>query len=122
MPLSKDQLLTALGEIRKPETKREFNQSEILARQMSRILNIPVLSDNLTRVRNCAPQTKLSGQERLKNIKDAFGVKDANILRGKKILVIDDVFTTGATADECAKSLKKSGASKVEVLALAKGI
>lgn len=103
------------------QREREFNQTEILARRISKILNIPVMVNNLKRVKNSQPQTKLSGAERLINIKGAFEVKDKAGFKNKSVLLIDDVFTTGATVDECAKTLKQAGAKKVEVLTLAKG-
>ena len=61
-------------------------------------------------------------KERLQNIKNAFGLNDSSKVKGKKILLVDDVYTTGATADECAKVLLRAGAARVDVLTLARAM
>ncbi|MBI5199484.1 MAG: ComF family protein [Nitrospirae bacterium] len=68
------------------------------------------------------PQIELKGEERLKNVKGAFKVKDPKDIEGKSLLLIDDVYTTGATVRECSKVLKRAGAEKVYVLTLARVI
>ena len=66
------------------------------------------------------PQVKCVGKERKKNLKGAFGVKNKKLIKGKRILIIDDVYTTGSTLKECAKVLLKSGAKSVDTLTVAK--
>ncbi|PLX53179.1 MAG: hypothetical protein C0611_06545, partial [Desulfobacteraceae bacterium] len=83
---------------------------------------IPVGGDILVRKRWTEPQTGLGRKERLKNIKNAFGVSDSSKVKGKKILLVDDVYTTGATVNECAKVLMKAGAACVDVLTLARAM
>jgi ComF family protein len=80
--------------------------------------------DGLTLLRNrwTEPQTALSRKERKKNIKDAFLIKYRERIRGKKIVLVDDVYTTGSTVNECARVLMKAGAELVDVLTLARAV
>jgi ComF family protein len=100
--------------------ERGFNPALLLARRVSSAFSIPLHLHALRRVRHTPPQTRLRGPEREKNIQGAFGVGDTEVIRDKTILLIDDVFTTGATARECAKVLRRAGAKKVDVLTLAR--
>jgi len=84
--------------------------------------DIPVARDVLERRRWTEPQTGLGRKKRLTNVKNAFSVNDHSIIAGKRILLVDDVFTTGATANECAKVLLKGGAEHVDVLTLARAM
>jgi len=99
--------------------KRGYNQTELLACEVSKKTGIPVLSNKLIKHKNIFSQTALLGRERLKNIKGAFKVKNPGILENKKILLIDDVFTTGATANECAKELRKAKVKQINIITLA---
>ena len=81
---------------------------------------MPILGGNLRRMRQGEPQMMLPKAERLKDIKGAFEIKNPVPLRGKAILLVDDVFTTGATANECSKVIKEAGAGSVEVFTLAR--
>ncbi len=99
---------------------RGYNQSLLLARRVSRRRSLPLNFTALVRARPTVPQTQLSGPERQKNIRGAFEVRDAARIRGKKILLIDDVFTTGATVQECARVLLRAGAERVDVLTVAR--
>ena len=101
-----------------PTRKRErgFNQAELLAKEIGKRLNIPLISDVLIRIRATPSQTKLSSKKRLENVKDAFSVNEKKLfdIKDKTVLLIDDVFTTGATLNECARTLiKKGGVSEV---------
>jgi ComF family protein len=98
---------------------RGFNQSIELARLLGKELNTPMLTDGLIRTRHTIPQTRLGLAERQSNIKDAFAAKPSKV-QGLFVLVLDDVYTTGATLRECAKTLKRAGAAGVEVLVLAR--
>jgi ComF family protein len=100
--------------------ERGFNQSLLLARQVSRKRSIPLNFTALWRSRQTQPQTQLSGPERQKNVRGAFEVRNAEAVAGKRVLLIDDVFTTGATVQECAKALLDAGAERVDVLTLAR--
>lgn len=102
--------------------ERGFNQSELLAKSLSLRTGIP-LSGALVKMRETPDQTRVdSYEERQGNVKDAFAVKDGDVMRGKSILLIDDVYTTGATVNECAAALKRGGAYQVCVLTLARSV
>lgn len=102
--------------------EREFNQSLLLADRLNRRLRLPVSYNNLVRLRQTPPQTELSRAARLKNLRRAFAVLRPQEVEGKRILLIDDVFTTGTTANECAKALRKAGSLDVYVATLARTI
>ncbi len=99
--------------------QRGFNQSLMLARQIGKLWDIPVGAEALVRNRWTRPQTVLPLAERHRNIKGAFSCTISG-LNGKNILLIDDVYTSGATVNECARILKKQGAREVDVLTLAR--
>lgn len=98
--------------------QRGFNQAELLANQLNVKLNIEVNSNILTRVKNTKTQTVLSKEERQDNVSDAFKVLDKQTVKNKVVLLIDDVYTTGSTLNECAKVLFKAGAKKVYAITL----
>lgn len=100
--------------------ERGFNQAGILAVEIGRVLATRVCSDNLRRVRYTPGQTTMAAGERGANVAGAFAVRNRQELRGKEVLLVDDVLTTGRTADECAKVLIENGARSVEVAVLAK--
>ena len=106
-----------LGEERLKE--RGFNQTEVIANELSKLIKIPVI-DLLTREVETPKQSSLDQKERLKNLKDAFKVKAKESLKGKTVMLIDDVFTTGATLDECSKALKKLKPEKIIAFTFAK--
>jgi len=99
---------------------RGFNQSLLLAHQVGRHKGIRLVMDNLVRVRATRPQVELNGIERKRNVAGAFLVRRPEEVRERHILLVDDVFTTGATLEECASTLKESGASRVTALTLAR--
>lgn len=110
--------------------ERGFNQAYVLVKNLANLADIfmpepgglKIGRDVLERIRYTEPQTGLGKERRMKNIKGAFAVKDASAVRGKRVLLVDDVYTTGATADECAKALFESGANSVDVLTLARAV
>jgi competence protein ComFC len=104
------------------ERQREFNQAERLARRLSRATQIPLNLRLLRRVVATRTQTELSRQERLANVHNAFAVPAEAKLDGERIVLVDDVFTTGATSSACAKVLKAAGAGEVCVWTVARGI
>jgi len=102
--------------------ERGFNQSLLLAKEMGKKYKIPVNFSLLKRCKFTLTQTGLNRAEREKNIKGAFAVADKKKVTDKNIILIDDVYTTGATINECAKVLLKAGAQKVAVLTLSRVI
>ena len=103
------------------ERERTYNQSFLLAAEVAGLLNIKV-NDYLERPRPTISQTHLTSAERADNVKDKFTVrKTMNGPEGRRVLLVDDIMTTGATVNECARMLKESGAQEVLVLTLARG-
>ena len=100
--------------------ERGFNQSLLLARRISRRLDIPLLSDACERVRNTPPQSSLPWKERDKNMRHAFVCKPDIDVRGKHIAIVDDVMTTGASIGELARALKLAGAREVSAWVVAR--
>jgi ComF family protein len=100
---------------------REFNQSEHLGRALSRAVNVPMIAGNLRRVKDTPTQTRLDAAGRAANLRGAFRARRPKEFAGKRLVVLDDVFTTGATLDSCAKVLRVAGAQDVVALALARG-
>jgi len=99
--------------------QRGFNQSELLARPTARRCGIPMVNA-VRRTRSTAAQAGLSNARRRENVAGAFRVKKPQKVEGRRILLIDDVMTTGATASACAVALKRAGAGSVTLLALAR--
>ena len=99
--------------------KRGFNQCSVLAKNISSILDIPVI-DCLVKVKETKEQKLLGKEERMKNILDAFEIKNKEKLFKKNILLIDDVYTTGATINECKKNIEKCNINKIYLLTIAK--
>lgn len=100
--------------------ERGYNQAEEIAREASLHLRLPVIADALSRTRATVSQTKLNRGQRARNLENAFRCTAPASIRGKRILLVDDVFTTGATVARCAELLLEAGALSVGVLALAK--
>ena len=100
---------------------RGFNQAELIGRKFSKRFNIKLSKTSLKRTRATPSQTGLSLKERTKNIKGAFSVRNSQKLNGKRILLVDDVMTTGATVNECSKVLLQAGVGEILVYTLARG-
>ncbi len=100
---------------------RGFNQAEELAKVVGKNLNIPIRSDILLRKRNTKEQTKLNDSQRAKNIKNAFAIKSDFDLKGRKIILLDDVATTLSTLEEAAKILYSARVKEIWGLVIARG-
>lgn len=102
----------------KVKKKRGFNQSYLMAKRISETRGIS-LSENLVKTRDTEEQARLDYKARATNLERAFAVPDKKEFIGKRVLLIDDVYTTGATSNECAKAILKAGALEVYVLVAA---
>ena len=109
VPISKDKMKI-----------RNFNQAKEIARELSMKLQLPLFSDVLLKTKSTPQQVGLPLWKRKKNIKNAFVIFNSNKIISKKILLIDDVFTTGSTVEECAKTLKDAGAREVYAIVAAR--
>jgi len=103
--------------------ERGYNQSALIAHELSRLISAPLANGLLLRRRNTPPQARsLSLKERQRNVVGAFYCRGHSLLKGKQILLIDDVCTSGATLGACASALKSAGAASVRGLTLAKEV
>jgi len=100
---------------------RGFNQAKVLASRIAQTVKLPVI-DSLDKTMRTSHQSELSRSGRLVNLRDTFRIRNAEDTAGKKILLVDDVMTTGSTLNECSKVLIENGAAEVRCLTLARGI
>lgn len=105
---------------KKKMKNRGFNQSEEIAKELSVFFKIPVLNGILIKTKETRPQIELTAEERKENLKGTFSVQEEKKIKGKKIILVDDVYTTGSTMEECARVLKTAGAKNVLGMAIAR--
>jgi len=102
--------------------RRGFNQSAIVARELSRRLNVPLSIDALKRVKSTPPLKGLNMLQRRRTVSGVFRANPKAKLQGRTVILVDDVLTTGSTADACARALKRAGAARVELVSWARVI
>lgn len=105
---------------KKRKLERGYNQTELIAKEIANQTHLKLEKNILIKQKNIIPQSSLNKSDREQNIKNAFIVKNIEKIIDKKVLLFDDIYTTGSTANECAKVLKKQGAKQVGVLTIAK--
>lgn len=113
-------LLTFVPLSSRRKRERGYNQAQLLAKSLSLQTGIP-WAELLLKVKDTPAQSKLPRQKRLANVKGAFVLKGGIDIKGKRVALVDDVLTTGATAGECARLLKMGGAEEIYILTLARG-
>ncbi|MBS4535791.1 ComF family protein [Clostridium sp. D2Q-14] len=106
---------------RRKKASRGFNQSELLAKYISKKINIPIDIKNLIKIKSTRSQSELSKKERRQNIKGVFKVKDSKNFINKNILLVDDIFTTGSTYNEASRVLKSVGCKNTYLITIATG-
>ena len=111
-------LIVYVPMFRKDQRKRGYNQSKLLAKELSKLINVPVF-DGLTKTKRTSKQVGLKRKERKVNLKGAFKLTSKKEIIDKSILIVDDVMTTGATVERIAELLKKKGAKIVKALTVA---
>ena len=99
--------------------RRGFNQAVLLGEVLSRQWQIPLLRQGLKRTRPTTPQVELTLEQRSHNLHNAFSVTDSNAIRDRRIMLVDDVFTTGSTLAECARILQQAGCHTVSAVTVA---
>ena len=117
--LKKYDIILYVPMFRKHKLIRGYNQSELIARKISNTLGIPLEKNNLIKVIETKKQSTLTKSQREKNVKNAFKIKNPERIRNKKIILFDDIYTTGSTVNECSKILKNAGAAEIVVLTIA---
>lgn len=106
---------------KKRRGQRGYNQSEIIAKELAeKIKELTYVGDCLQKIKHTVPQSTLSKKERAVYIKDAYILQNEQKINNKKVMILDDIFTTGNTAKECSKLLKQAGAKKICILTIAK--
>ena len=109
VPISKKRLKT-----------RGYNQSLLIAKEIAQRTNLKLMNDCLIKTKNIIEQSKLNKEDRIQNIQGVYKLKNMKLIENKKILLIDDIYTTGSTVNECSKMLRIGNPIKIGVLVLAK--
>ena len=105
---------------KKKKQLRGYNQTELIARKIAEILKIEIDTNILIKHRNTSMQSSLGKEERLKNVQNAYKIQNKEIIIDKKVLILDDIYTTGATVKECRNMLLLAGAKEVGIFIIAK--
>jgi competence protein ComFC len=103
----------------KRRKERGFNQAQVIAKELARIKGIELADRLLVKTKNVPPQTSLRVEERAKNVSGAFGVVEGKEIKGRCMLLVDDVYTTGSTIRECSSVLRNAGVKEVKALTVA---
>ena len=114
------QLIIPVPLHRKKRRRRGFNQSEEIAKGISEVLQCPVIVDQLIRKKHSTTQTKMNRKDRYQNIEGVFVLKNEELFIGKSLLLVDDVFTTGATSYACAEILQKANPKSISLAVIGK--
>lgn len=119
--LKKYDIIISVPMYKKKKNKRGYNQSELIAKETAKkVENIEYRNDILIKIRNTAKQSSLNKEQRKENLKNAYVVNNNEYILNKNILIFDDIYTTGSTANECAKTLIEAGAKDVGILTIAR--
>lgn len=105
---------------KKRKKQRGYNQSYLIAKELSKSLEVRLIDYCLYKFKDVIEQSKLNKEERKQNLKNVYLLKNEEIIKDKRVLLIDDIFTTGATANECCKTLHQAKIKEVSILTIAK--
>lgn len=105
---------------KKRKKVRGYNQSLLIAKEMAKIYDLKLKKNIIIKTKNNMAQSNLNKKDREANVVNAYKIIEKKEITNKKILLIDDIFTTGATVNECSKTLKNAGAKKIDILTIAK--
>ena len=103
---------------KKRKKERGYNQSELMLKELSNILNVKVYNNVLYKIKNTIPQSSLNKKQREENAKGVYKAINCNKIKNKKILLFDDIYTTGSTINECARILVQNGIHRKQIGAL----
>lgn len=118
--LKKYDIITAVPISKSRKRARGYNQSELIARKLAKTMHINFEKDFLIKIKNNNPQSSLDRVQRFENVKNVYKIQNEQKIKNSKIILFDDIYTTGATVNECAKLLKMSGAKSIGILTIAK--
>lgn len=104
----------------KRRKERGYNQCELIAKEIAKEVCIEYNNKSLYKIKNIKEQSKLNKEERGKNIEGVYEIRETNRLKNKKIILLDDIFTTGSTVNECCKMLKQAEVKLIDILTIAK--
>ena len=105
---------------KKRKNERGYNQSELIAKEISRNIKELKYGKILRKIKNNERQSSLSKDKRNQNVKGVYQIENIQIIKGKKVILFDDIYTTGSTVEECSKVLKANNAKEIMILTLAK--
>lgn len=105
---------------KKRDKERGYNQSTLIARELSKLLNLKLVTNCLYKTKNVIEQSKLTKEKREENIQGVYSLKNIEKLENKKVLLFDDIYTTGSTVNECCKILRQASVKEIAVLTIAK--
>lgn len=105
---------------KKRKKERGYNQSYLIAKEIAKAANLQLIDNCLIKTKNIVEQSKLDKKQREKNIQGVYKIRNKQSIVGKKIIIFDDIYTTGSTVNECAKTLYNIGVDKIGILTLAK--
>lgn len=118
--LNEYEIITSVPVSKKRKKERGYNQSELISKEICRKLNIEYAKDILYKTKNTIAQSKLNKEQREENAKGVYEIKNLKKITGKKILLIDDIYTTGSTVNECSKILRQANPKKIGIFTIAK--
>ena len=112
-------IITEVPVHKKRKNKRGYDQSQLIAKDIAKNIGPPKYAKTLKKIKNNPRQSLLNEKERINNVKNVYETINKEIIKDKKIILFDDIYTTGSTADECSRILKENGAKEILVLSLA---
>ena len=120
--LKKYDIIVIVPISQKRHKERGYNQSELIAKEISKIISVKIQKNILYKIKNTVPQSTLNKEQRQQNVEKVYKVKNIEKIKNKKILIFDDIYTTGNTVNECAKVLVEAGLKKndIGILTIAK--
>ena len=100
--------------------QRGYNQTELIAREISKRAGIELVTNCVYKERNNVPQSTLNKEDRIENVKNTYIIKNSKIIKDKRAIILDDIYTTGSTVNECSKLLKQNNVKEILVMTIAK--